>query len=148
MLRESQPQAELTSYTQPVTTRATVLTRVMSASSAMELRVLIAAESLPQGGSLTALPVIETQGGDVTAYIPTNVISITDGQIFVDEDLFLNNIKPGVNIRLSVSRIGSKAQIAPIKKLASTFKNQLIAYDEVKRFEVFDDVSFHIKQLI
>jgi proton translocating ATP synthase F1 alpha subunit len=100
------------------------------------------------GGSLTALPVIETIGGDITAYIPTNVISITDGQIFVDEDLFLNNIKPGVNIRLSVSRIGSKAQIAPIKKLASTFKNQLIAYDEVKRFEVFDDVSFHIKQLI
>ena len=100
------------------------------------------------GGSLTALPVIETIGGDITAYIPTNVISITDGQIFVDEDLFLNNIKPGVNIRLSVSRIGSKAQILPIKKLASTFKNQLIAYDEVKRFEVFDDVSFHIKQLI
>ena len=100
------------------------------------------------GGSLTALPVIETIGGDITAYIPTNVISITDGQIFVDEDLFLNNIKPGVNIRLSVSRIGSKAQIAPIKKLASTFKNQLIAYDEVKRFEVFDDVSFQIKQLI
>jgi proton translocating ATP synthase F1 alpha subunit len=100
------------------------------------------------GGSLTALPVIETIGGDITAYIPTNVISITDGQIFVDEDLFLNNIKPGVNIRLSVSRIGSKAQIAPIKKLASVFKNQLIAYDEVKRFEVFDDVSFTIKQLI
>jgi len=100
------------------------------------------------GGSLTALPVIETIGGDITAYIPTNVISITDGQIFVDEDLFLNNIKPGVNIRLSVSRIGSKAQIAPIKKLASIFKNQLIAYDEVKRFEVFDDVSFAIKQLI
>lgn len=100
------------------------------------------------GGSLTALPIIETIGGDITAYIPTNVISITDGQIFVDEDLFLNNIKPGVNIRLSVSRIGSKAQIAPIKKLASIFKNQLIAYDEVKRFEVFDDVSFAIKQLI
>ena len=100
------------------------------------------------GGSLTALPVIETIGGDITAYIPTNVISITDGQIFVDEDLFLNNIKPGVNIRLSVSRIGSKAQILPIKKLASTFKNQLIDYDEVKRFEVFDDISLHIKQLI
>jgi len=60
----------------------------------------------------------------------------------------LNNIKPGVNIRLSVSRIGSKAQILPIKKLASTFKNQLIDYDEVKRFEVFDDISLHIKQLI
>lgn len=100
------------------------------------------------GGSLTALPVIETIGGDITAYIPTNVISITDGQIFVDEDLFLNNIKPGVNIRLSVSRIGSKAQILPIKKLASTFKHQLISYDEVKRFEVFDDVSFYIKQVI
>jgi len=100
------------------------------------------------GGSLTALPVIETIGGDITAYIPTNVISITDGQIFVDEDLFLNNIKPGVNIRLSVSRIGSKAQIAPIKKLASTFKNALVEYDEFKRFEVFDGVSFAIKQII
>ena len=62
--------------------------------------------------------------------------------------MFFNNIKPTINIRLSVSRIDSKAQIAPIKKLASTFKNQLIAYDEVKRFEVFDDVSFQIKQLI
>jgi len=100
------------------------------------------------GGSLTALPVIETVGGDITAYIPTNVISITDGQIFVDEDLFLNNIKPGINIRLSVSRIGSKAQIAPIKKLASTFKNALIEYDEFKRFEVFDGVSLSIKQII
>jgi len=76
------------------------------------------------------------------------VISITDGQIFVDEDLFLNNIKPGINIRLSVSRIGSKAQIAPIKKLASTFKNALIEYDEFKRFEVFDGVSLSIKQII
>ena len=99
-------------------------------------------------GSLTALPIIETQAGDVSAYIPTNVISITDGQIFVDEDLFLNNIKPGINIRLSVSRIGSKAQIAPIKKLASTFKNALIEYDEFKRFEVFDGVSLSIKQII
>ena len=100
------------------------------------------------GGSLTALPVIETIGGDITAYIPTNVISITDGQIFVDEDLFLNNIKPGVNIRLSVSRLGSKAQIAPIKKIASTFKNNLVEYDEFKRFELFDGVSFEIKQII
>jgi len=100
------------------------------------------------GGSLTALPVIETVGGDITAYIPTNVISITDGQIFVDEDLFLNNIKPGINIRLSVSRIGSKAQILPVKKLASTFKNALIEYDEFKRFEVFDGVSATIKQII
>jgi proton translocating ATP synthase F1 alpha subunit len=100
------------------------------------------------GGSLTALPIIETVGGDITAYIPTNVISITDGQIFVDEDLFLNNIKPGVNIRLSVSRIGSKAQIKPIKKLASIFKNSLIEYDEFKRFEVFDGVSATIKQII
>jgi len=100
------------------------------------------------GGSLTALPVIETVGGDITAYIPTNVISITDGQIFVDEDLFLNNIKPGINIRLSVSRIGSKAQILPIKKLASSFKNALVEYDEFKRFEVFDGVSAAIKQII
>ena len=100
------------------------------------------------GGSLTALPVIETIGGDITAYIPTNVISITDGQIYVDEELFLSNIKPAVNIRLSVSRIGSKAQILPIKKLASTFKNQLISYDDMKRFEVFDGVSDSIKKII
>jgi len=69
-------------------------------------------------------------------------------EIFVDEDLFLNNIKPGINIRLSVSRIGSKAQILPVKKLASTFKNALIEYDEFKRFEVFDGVSATIKQII
>jgi len=100
------------------------------------------------GGSLTALPIIETVGGDITAYIPTNVISITDGQIFVDEDLFLNNVKPAVNIRLSVSRIGSKAQIKPIKKLASMFKKGLIKYDEFKRFEVFDGVSEEIKKII
>jgi proton translocating ATP synthase F1 alpha subunit len=99
------------------------------------------------GGSLTALPIIETIGGDITAYIPTNVISITDGQIYVDEELFLSNIKPAINIRLSVSRIGSKAQILPIKKLASIFKNQLISYDDMKRFEVFDGVSSEIKKL-
>lgn len=100
------------------------------------------------GGSLTALPIIETIGGDITAYIPTNVISITDGQIYVDEELFLNNIKPAVNIRLSVSRIGSKAQILPIKKLATIFKNQLISYDNMKRFEVFDGISTSIKKII
>ena len=68
------------------------------------------------GGSITALPIVETQSGDVTAYIPTNVISITDGQIFLETDLFYKGIRPAVNVGLSVSRVGSKAQIKAMKK--------------------------------
>jgi len=100
------------------------------------------------GGSLTALPIIETLAGDITAYIPTNVISITDGQIFVDESLFIKNIRPAINIRLSVSRVGSKAQIKPIKKISSLFKKALLEYDDFKNFEFFDDVSKSIKTII
>ena len=69
------------------------------------------------GGSLTALPVIETQAGDLSAYIPTNVISITDGQIFLETDLFFSGIRPAINVGLSVSRVGSAAQIKAMKKL-------------------------------
>ena len=74
------------------------------------------------GGSLTALPIIETQAGDVAAYIPTNVISITDGQIFLDPDLFNSGIRPAINVGISVSRVGGNAQIKSMKKVAGTLK--------------------------
>lgn len=70
------------------------------------------------GGSLTALPIIETQGGDVSAYIPTNVISITDGQIFLESELFYKGIRPAINVGLSVSRVGSAAQVKAMKQVA------------------------------
>ena len=75
------------------------------------------------GGSITALPIIETQVGDVSAYIPTNVISITDGQIFLETDLFYKGIRPAINVGLSVSRVGSNAQIKAMKKVAGTLEN-------------------------
>ena len=75
------------------------------------------------GGSLTALPFIETQAGDVSAYIPTNVISITDGQIFLESDLFYSGQRPAVNVGISVSRVGSSAQIKAMKKVAGTLKS-------------------------
>lgn len=74
------------------------------------------------GGSLTALPVIETQGGDVSAYIPTNVISITDGQIFLEAELFFKGVRPAINVGLSVSRVGSAAQIKAMKQVAGSLK--------------------------
>lgn len=89
------------------------------------------------GGSLTALPVIETQVGDVSAYIPTNVISITDGQIYLDAGLFYQGIKPAVNVGLSVSRVGSTAQIKAMKSLAGTLKLELAQYREVADFVKF-----------
>merc|ERR1712070_1147404 len=82
------------------------------------------------GGSLTALPVIETQAGDVSAYIPTNVISITDGQIFLETELFYKSIRPAVNVGLSVSRVGSAAQIKAMKQVAGTLKLELAQYRE------------------
>jgi len=90
-----------------------------------------------KGGSLTALPVIETQVGDVSAYIPTNVISITDGQIYLDAGLFYQGIKPAVNVGLSVSRVGSTAQIKAMKNLAGTLKLELAQYREVADFVKF-----------
>ncbi len=89
------------------------------------------------GGSLTALPIIETQGGDVSSYIPTNVISITDGQIFLETDLFYQGVRPAINIGLSVSRIGSAAQTKAMKKVAGTIKLDLAQYREIQAFSQF-----------
>ena len=89
------------------------------------------------GGSLTALPVIETQAGDVSAYIPTNVISITDGQIFLETDLFYSGIRPAVNVGLSVSRVGSAAQIKAMKQVAGSIKLELAQYREMAAFSQF-----------
>lgn len=89
------------------------------------------------GGSITALPIIETQGGDVSAYIPTNVISITDGQIFLETDLFYKGIRPAVNVGLSVSRVGSSAQIKAMKKVAGTLKLDLAQFRELEAFAQF-----------
>jgi len=89
------------------------------------------------GGSLTALPVIETQAGDVSAYIPTNVISITDGQIFLETELFFRGIRPAVNVGLSVSRVGSSAQIKAMKKVSGSIKLELAQYREMAAFAQF-----------
>ena len=89
------------------------------------------------GGSLTALPFIETQAGDVSAYIPTNVISITDGQIFLEADLFYSGQRPAVNVGISVSRVGSSAQIKAMKKVAGTLKTDLAQYRELAAFAAF-----------
>jgi len=94
-------------------------------------------EETHQGGSLTALPIIETQAGDVSAYIPTNVISITDGQIFLETELFFKGIRPAVNVGLSVSRVGSAAQIKAMKQVAGTLKLELAQYREVAAFAQF-----------
>jgi F-type H+-transporting ATPase subunit alpha len=88
-------------------------------------------------GSLTALPIIETQAGDVSAYIPTNVISITDGQVFLETDLFNQGIRPAVSVGLSVSRVGSAAQIKAIKKVAGKVKLQLAQFRELAAFAQF-----------
>merc|ERR1712135_190262 len=89
------------------------------------------------GGSLTALPVIETQAGDVSAYIPTNVISITDGQIFLETELFYKGIRPAINVGLSVSRVGSAAQTKAMKQIAGTMKLELAQFREVQAFAQF-----------
>jgi proton translocating ATP synthase F1 alpha subunit len=89
------------------------------------------------GGSLTALPIIETQAGDVSAYIPTNVISITDGQIFLETELFYKGIKPAVNVGLSVSRVGSAAQTKAMKQVAGTIKLDLAQFRELEAFAQF-----------
>ena len=88
-------------------------------------------------GSLTALPIIETQGGDVSAYIPTNVISITDGQIFLEAELFFKGIRPAINVGLSVSRVGSAAQTKLMKSVAGSLKLYLAQYREVAAFAQF-----------
>lgn len=89
------------------------------------------------GGSITALPIIETQAGDISAYIPTNVISITDGQIFLESDLFYRGIRPALNVGLSVSRVGGSAQIKPMKKVAGSMKLALAQFRELEAFSQF-----------
>jgi F-type H+-transporting ATPase subunit alpha len=89
------------------------------------------------GGSLTALPIIETQAGDVSAYIPTNVISITDGQIFLESNLFNAGIRPAINVGISVSRVGGNAQIKSMKKVAGTLKLDQAQYRELEAFSKF-----------
>jgi F-type H+-transporting ATPase subunit alpha len=94
-------------------------------------------EKMPGGGSLTALPVIETQAGDVSAYIPTNVISITDGQIYLQPELFRSGVRPAINVGISVSRVGGNAQITPMRKVAGRLKLDLSQYRELEAFAQF-----------
>src|SRR4030088_2683277 len=89
------------------------------------------------GGSLTALPIIETQAGDVSAYIPTNVISITDGQIFLETDLFYQGVRPAISVGISVSRVGSAAQIKAIKQVAGSTKLDLAQFRDLQAFAQF-----------
>jgi F-type H+-transporting ATPase subunit alpha len=89
------------------------------------------------GGSLTALPIIETQAGDISAYIPTNVISITDGQIFLESDLFFSGVRPAVNVGISVSRVGASAQTKAMKKVAGRLRLELSQYRELEAFAQF-----------
>ncbi|MEK7313905.1 MAG: F0F1 ATP synthase subunit alpha, partial [Deltaproteobacteria bacterium] len=89
------------------------------------------------GGSLTALPIIETQAGDVSAYVPTNVISITDGQIYLESDLFYSGVRPAINVGLSVSRVGGSAQIKAMKQIAGTLRLDLAQYRELAAFAQF-----------
>jgi len=89
------------------------------------------------GGTLTALPIVETQAGDISAYIPTNVISITDGQIFLETELFNNGIRPAINPGLSVSRVGGSAQIGAMKRIAGPLRTELAQYRELAAFAQF-----------
>lgn len=101
------------------------------------------------GGSLTALPVVETQAGDVSGYVPTNIISITDGQIFLEKELFYKGIRPAINVGLSVSRVGSAAQIVPLKKVAGSLKLELAMFREIQIFSQFDtDIDDSTKRLL
>merc|ERR1711869_33956 len=101
------------------------------------------------GGSLTALPIIETQGGDVSAYIPTNVISITDGQIFLEAELFYKGVRPAIHVGLSVSRVGSAAQLKAMKQVAGSLKLFLAQYREVAAFAQFgSDLDAATKQTL
>ncbi|MBD3807408.1 MAG: F0F1 ATP synthase subunit alpha, partial [Epsilonproteobacteria bacterium] len=98
-------------------------------------------------GSITAFPIIETQAGDVSAYIPTNVISITDGQIFLETDLFNSGIRPAINVGLSVSRVGGAAQIKATKQVAGTLRLDLASYRELQAFAQFaSDLDEHSRK--
>lgn len=101
------------------------------------------------GGSLTALPIVETQAGDISGYIPTNIISITDGQIFLEKELFYKGIRPAVNVGQSVSRVGSAAQVVPMKRISGSLKLELALFREVQIFSQFDaDIDESTKNLL
>jgi len=101
------------------------------------------------GGSLTALPIIETQAGDVSSYIPTNVISITDGQIFLETELFYKGVRPAINVGLSVSRVGSAAQTKAMKQVAGKIRLELAQYREMEAFSQFSsDLDASTRQLL
>ena len=100
-------------------------------------------------GSLTALPIVETQAGDVSGYVPTNIISITDGQIFLEKELFYRGIRPAINVGLSVSRVGSAAQLSVMKKVTGSLKLELAQYREMVIFSQFDtDIDESTKLLL
>ena len=104
---------------------------------------------LKSGGSLTALPIVETKAGDVSAYIPTNVISITDGQIFLSTELFNAGIRPAINIGISVSRVGSSAQIALMKHVVGNMKLRLAQFVELESFSKFSsDLDSKTKKIL
>jgi F-type H+-transporting ATPase subunit alpha len=112
--------------------------KLADALSAAAEKAGLTVKKLPDsGGSLTALPIIETQAGDVSAYIPTNVISITDGQIFLESDLFYSGVRPAINVGISVSRVGGSAQIGAMKKVAGTLRLDLAQYREMAAFAQF-----------
>lgn len=101
------------------------------------------------GGSITSLPIIETQAGDISAYVPTNVISITDGQIFLDSNLFYKGIRPAIDVGLSVSRVGSSAQTSSMKKNAGKLKLTLAQYRDLESFSQFDsDLDPETKKML
>ena len=102
-----------------------------------------------KGGSLTALPIVETQEGDISAYIPTNVISITDGQIFLEADLFYKNIRPAINVGKSVSRVGGAAQTKAMKQVAGTLKLDLAQFRALESFAAFSsDLDENLQKTI
>jgi F-type H+-transporting ATPase subunit alpha len=114
------------------------LAEAQKAAAAMPNPDAVEVRKLPKtGGSLTALPIIETQAGDVSAYIPTNVISITDGQIFLETDLFNAGVRPAINVGISVSRVGGNAQIKAMKAVAGRLRLDLAQYREVQAFTMF-----------
>ena len=117
--------------------RAAKITDDLSVASQMNDLPASLKGKVKGGGSLTALPIIETQAGDVSAYIPTNVISITDGQIFLESNLFLSGVRPAINVGISVSRVGGNAQIKSMKKVAGTLKLDQAAYRELEAFSKF-----------
>ena len=100
------------------------------------------------GGSITALPIIETQAGDVSAYIPTNVISITDGQLYLESDLFFSGVRPAVNVGLSVSRVGGAAQTKAVKKIAGSLRIDLAQFRELEVFTQFSSCLLYTSRCV